>query len=807
MSTIKEILEDSIYPAIFQNPDVLLGEFQFKKTDKGYISTTGIKVNGETGKPGKVYIYSNNIGRLKDYTRESISIWDFIQRREKHKSNFETLKYLAHHTGVKLQSGQYNEEEYISTKRKNAIWEDVNSYLVSLFETEGKKEKEYMIKRGYTEQDLEVMEIGYMPSQERLIKHLKGLEYTPEEIAEIKLNNYIGTTHRLTIPLREPAGNIIGLSVRNINYKEGDKAGKYQINNGLNKTLFNISPLRDKKIIVIVEGMLDCLLAKARGINNVVALAGKVLTIKQLETAVKYGVEKIVLCLDNEEGTTQNTIDAIKLIMDNSNIKVYVAQLPDGVKDADELIRKQGASALQEAVKNPIKYYEYLLQHIYRKYCNIENPTAIEEDEFIEEIVSTAASIKEPIDRERYIKIFLEDEEIKASGISQQTLEATAERMKAKEDGSRQESRLKGLLDKAKKLQEQGNIEDALTELHTQSRAIKEIGRAVDFEKLLLPITEEKLNEHYREKPENLKTDYIIHHDTKGNKDNNEELLLPSGAITIIAAPTSHCKTTMLLNLAINTTKNYKEHGKCFHFFGYEEDRETITLRALNTYLEMDISANNLRSLAHYYCNVDNIADIKEKYKMFSLRETALFESKREQFHKLIDSGRLNIHYVNYNSDTLIEAVEYVAKRQDLGAVFIDYIQLLKKGSGFYKERHEELKTICMDIKDLSIRLQIPIVLGAQFNRPVVNHAKIHPTNIGEAGDIERVANTIIGLWNNNFTPVAWEKGQDKHYIDKNYIQPGTIYGKVLKNREGMAGREFLLSFDGNKRKINNFIK
>ena len=70
-------------------------------------------------------------------------------------------------------------------------------------------------------------------------------------------------------------------------------------------------------------------------------------------------------------------------------------------------------------------------------------------------------------------------------------------------------------------------------------------------------------------------------------------------------------------------------------------------------------------------------------------------------------------------------------------------------------------------------------------------------TNIGEAGDIERVANTIIGLWNNNFVSTDLK---EKEY--EGFTTPGTIYGVILKMREGKAGTKFTLEFEGNTGKI-----
>ena len=102
MSTTKELLNDEIYPALYSQIDRALPEFKFKKTSNGYISTTDIKITGEKGKVGKVYIYNNNISHLIDYTRASISLWNYIQQRDKLNTNREVLQRLAELSGVKL---------------------------------------------------------------------------------------------------------------------------------------------------------------------------------------------------------------------------------------------------------------------------------------------------------------------------------------------------------------------------------------------------------------------------------------------------------------------------------------------------------------------------------------------------------------------------------------------------------------------------------------------------------------------------------------------------------------------------------
>ena len=106
-------------------------------------------------------------------------------------------------------------------------------------------------------------------------------------------------------------------------------------------------------------------------------------------------------------------------------------------------------------------------------------------------------------------------------------------------------------------------------------------------------------------------------------------------------------------------------------------------------------------------------------------------------------------------------------------------------------------------LKEVAIETGLPIVLGAQFNRQVTNLLKIHSTEIGEAGDIERVANLVVGFWNLEHRELA--KDTDTKELEKKKQGYDTgLYTVVLKNRGGKVGQEEILSFNGNARKIEN---
>jgi replicative DNA helicase len=302
----------------------------------------------------------------------------------------------------------------------------------------------------------------------------------------------------------------------------------------------------------------------------------------------------------------------------------------------------------------------------------------------------------------------------------------------------------------------------------------------------MIPIKEKELKERQANKPESLNSGYTI---------GGEPLLLPSGAISILTAPTSHGKTTFLINMALNVAQSNPDTET--YLFSYEEDGDSILINTLNTYLDEEISSNNRRTLKSYF-TTGSIEYIKSQSKDY-------FTSTKDKFFReLIETRRLNIHYSSYNSDTIIEAIRYLHKHAKPGAIFIDYIQLLNLPEGKYKtySRQEEIKEICIALKDVAVETGLPIILGAQFNREVVNQLRIHATKIGEAGDIERIANLIVGFWNNNFKPLATDG--ELNEINNKGVAPDTLYTTILKNRGGRVGLEEILSFNGNTGKIKN---
>lgn len=456
------------------------------------------------------------------------------------------------------------------------------------------------------------------------------------------------------------------------------------------------------------------------------------------------------------------------------------------ILNAIKLLQQTGKKIY--VIDNSVEYrdYRYQLRCIFYKYGNKPGLTDREIEYLLEEIVTIAQQLQ-PIDRDIFKKEFLYQQGVVDLGISEQSLSITIDRITATKAKESQAKEFKKLLSEANSLQQAGQTEQALELLDSKLKEVKLKDRASEYGSLLIPPTEELIRERQASKPASVSSGFHI----KG-----EDLLLPAGGISIFTAPTSHGKTTLLLNIALNVARQQTE--KETYFFSYEEDQDSILVNALNIYQGKNLSQNNRSSIRGYFTTGSP--------QYIKTGEQEYFNQVKEQFFKdLIEPRKLSIHYSSYDSDSLIEAIRYLHKHANPGAIVIDYIQLLNLPKGKYKtySRQEEIKEICIALKDLAVETGLPIILGAQFNREVTNQLKIHATRIGEAGDIERIANLIVGFWNNSFTPIASSE-ELRDIVEKKATTPGTIYATILKNRGGKVGAEGILEFNGNTGVIKN---
>lgn len=316
----------------------------------------------------------------------------------------------------------------------------------------------------------------------------------------------------------------------------------------------------------------------------------------------------------------------------------------------------------------------------------------------------------------------------------------------------------------------------------------------------------DRIRELLLKRGENLSTGYHF---------GSEELMIAPKALTFIVAATGHCKSTFLINLALRVCTAYPKTKVLF--ISYEEALESVYINMLNTYAKVILGENNRNIIAnHTIADGDPGKLLKvskaeyDDYTHFLQNKQALveFRAQETEFYKLIEEGRLNIQYVDFAVDILGSYIKEMRRKGMCDIVFIDYVQLLNAPiRSKYRSREDELKEICIGLKNLAVdeNYGLPIVFGAQFNRQVKSAKDLLTTNIGEAGDIERIANTIVALWNcqkteDPGTPEARQKIAE--YQGTKEYNSSAIFAKILKRRGYASGFTATFPFEGNTGRI-----
>jgi replicative DNA helicase len=512
-----------------------------------------------------------------------------------------------------------------------------------------------------------------------------------------------------------------------------------------------------------------------------------------LTEGVVEGVEALILPLTEE---------AIKKAIEGGAGSFTIAASEEQTDKALDALINYGVNSVYivtgapttQNIKQALPFYLYRLNNILDHYDKIEQLSYKDVDSLKTDIVKLAASLA-PLDREAYkkeaINIF------KGLGLTEEAYSITVDKITATAEREAQKELFSNMIAAAEKKSKEGETAQAIELIQDRLQIIKLRDKATEFTKLLTTTTEEAMRAEEQALPSSIDSGYIV---------NKEELLLPSGAITVYAAPTNHGKTILLINTVLNVAEKYP--SKKFIFFTYEERSTAILQYFLNTYIDIDLNDSNKtnRRLIKEYFKTGSTEYIKNS------RLADFEERKREFFTKYIETGRILVKYVDYNSQELNSAIEYLHKEEpNIGGVFIDYFQLLRLAKE-KNSRQEELKQICISLKDTAVKTGLPLVLAAQFNREVTNLMRLHPTNIGEAGDIERIVNTLVGLWNMNKKPVL--KGITEAEVDEinnrltkrgiNTEGEGNMYIEILKSRDLATGSYEFLNFNGNTGKLKN---
>lgn len=674
----------------------------------------------------------------------------------------------------------------------------------------------------FTPEQVIRMGLGYIPSKQQLVDYLQNKGYGNEQVQQFadSLPYAVDSSHHITIPIYR-AGSIYSFIYRHHN-QQGTGKDKYKYHTGVVlKDMLQYIPSKLKEPeLVVVEGQLDCIHLLEQGIKNVVSTGTNSISSEQVADAIQRGCRSFTLLYDADptdqdpDKNQKHRSKAVATIADTAKklgladvVRVYVADLPqpDTTQKVDpsDYITQFGAAAVQELIDNAQRGWQYELNHIASKLYG-QQLTPKQLDSFNAAVLDIYDRIAAPIEQREY-KNYLAQ---LYNGVDEATIVTMLDEHQARTTKETAQRDAAQMLEQAGRLMRDGQTEKALELQDKAAATLAGLEAEQEYNKLTHRTTKAEIVAGLQKMPEAVATGLYL-----GEHRQENEILLPAGALSILAAPTSHGKTTMLVAMAVHAarTNPYKE----YYLLSYEEAAEPIVLKAVSCYAGIELSGSNRRTLQHYYTT----GSWQYAY-LDSTDRQQEYQRKEKEFFDLLEQGRLHLHYTDMVCETLCTNIRKLAASGRLGGVFIDYVQYLELANSTRNyRRDEEISKICRMLKDAAVDTGTPIILAAQFNRQATDPTKLALQNIGEGGDIERKAAYCLGFFNNDMPILNTDKVNSN---DLQKLTRGAIYDPehpnknksvtavVLKNRSGIgakAGTTGLLAFDGNIGTVGNYTQ
>ena len=321
----------------------------------------------------------------------------------------EAVKIVAEKCGMELSKDLISSSSNTIFKEEHEIMNLAEKFFQNnLRTTSGEVAIKYLNDRGLDDDTIKEFGIGLsLDSNNSLFTLLTKKKYGEKQLLDIGLvNNVNGNIYdmfsrRITFPLWDKDGNIVGFSAR---IYRGEKDVSKYINSRESKifkkgeTLYNYHQAKDvakkNKKIIVVEGFMDAIRIALSGIKNVVALQGTAMTEEQILLLKKLRVD-VILCLDNDNAGLMATLNNGEEL-EKHGIKTYVIRL-SGEKDPDEYILKNGKEAFIENVSTPLTFFDFKINYLKqnKNLDNIEDLTTYINDVLKNLAVSDDAILRE----------------------------------------------------------------------------------------------------------------------------------------------------------------------------------------------------------------------------------------------------------------------------------------------------------------------------------------------------------------------------------------------------------------------------
>jgi DNA primase len=309
----------------------------------------------------------------------------FVMKMD-HLSFTETIERLADRIGYQLRYEEGNFTPALAGNRSRLI--AANALAAKFYQDQlntsptAAHARELMTKRGFDKSACETFGVGYAPDEwDGLTKFLRAEGFTIDELETAGLSK-MGQRgpidkfrNRLTWPIRDISGDVVGFGARKLASDEEDQGPKYlntsetpiykksQVLYGLDMAKKEIAK---KRQVVIVEGYTDVMAAQLAGITTAVATCGTAFGADHIRI-----IRRLLMDDDAFRGEVIFTFDgdaagqkaALRAFSEDQKFvtQTFVAVEPDGLDPCD-LRQQKGDLALRDLIAKRVPLFEFAIR-------------------------------------------------------------------------------------------------------------------------------------------------------------------------------------------------------------------------------------------------------------------------------------------------------------------------------------------------------------------------------------------------------------------------------------------------------------
>lgn len=322
----------------------------------------------------------------------------------------EAIEYLAGLANIPLEyeSGGISNDSYQKKKRMMQINRDAAKFFYGML-LKNPRAMEYVKKRGLSDETMQTFGIGWAPGNNTLYAYLKQKGYSDAELLETSLvrehngRHYDYFKNRVMFPIMDISDNIVAFGGRVLDntqpkYLNSPETPVFYKHN----MLYNLNRAKKElpqEPLVIAEGYMDVISLWDKGIKNVCATLGTALGEAHAKLIQRY-TDNVVLCYDGDAPGRSAAVRGSDILL-KAGLEPKVLLL-EGNEDPDSYVRKFGADAFREKVKQCAYATDFKINELRSKY---DTDDIVQRARFLKEACAAVAETNDEIKWDYYVKM------------------------------------------------------------------------------------------------------------------------------------------------------------------------------------------------------------------------------------------------------------------------------------------------------------------------------------------------------------------------------------------------------------------